>query len=102
MGDFEGGCDEGNDLGEVFQFEVREGVESSDFYDAFDFAVVREGGDADIGGGSFTEAGGDMDIVIRGVGDGDLFLFEGGLADEAFAEFEFIGEVLASWVFVLG
>ena len=81
---------------------LAEPVEAGEFHDGFNGAFEDDGEDDDVEGFGFAEAGGDLDVIGGDAGEEDLFLLDGALADEAFAEAEAVVDVLPFFVGVAG
>ena len=79
-----------------------EAVERGQLDDRLDLAFEQDRDDEDVGRRRRAESGTDLDVVGRHVGEEDRFLFDGGLADQAFAGAEARLQLLAFGVGVTG
>ncbi len=79
-----------------------EPVETGQFHDGFHVAFEDDRKHDDVQRLGFAQAGGDLHVIARDVGEQNLFLFQGALADEAFAELEPVVDILAFLVGVAG
>ena len=60
--------------------------ERGKFHDRFDLAFEEDRQDDDVHRLRFAQAGADLDIIRRHIRQKNAFLFQGGLADQSFAE----------------
>ena len=65
------------------------------FHDRLDLAFEEHRQHDDVGGLRLAQAGGDLNVILRRVGDQDALLFQRRLPDQAFAKRKLVADVLA-------
>ena len=82
-------------LVEEGQVDVAEAVERGQLDDRLDLALEQHRQDDDVERRGLAEAGADLDVVARHVGEQDALLLERALADQPLAELNRFGRLLA-------
>ena len=102
---FDGVQHDADGFGELIEERLvrrAEAVEAGQFHDRLDAAFKHDRKHDDVQRLGFAQAGGDLDVIAGHVGQQDLFLFQGALADQSFAELEAVVDVLAFLVGIAG
>src|SRR5262249_37742065 len=90
------------ELVEEGEVDVAEAIERGELDDRLDLALEDDRQHDDVDGLGLAEAGADTDVIAGHLAEEDPLLLEDALADEALADAELVGEVLALAVGVAG